>query len=200
MKNDTDLTTKPMISDAQSYLAAPYTRMLIPDPDEGGFIAEVLELPGCVSQGETPEEAIRNLEEAMTGYIGASLDHGKPIPPPVGLKEFSGHFPLRLSSELHREAAMRAMYEGVSLNQWIGQAIAERLAARSLASEVVASIRDSITMQMTSTIHVDVVRTTEIGKSTAFLRYESADEAPSLELRPGDLALLTEQGRSHANA
>jgi antitoxin HicB len=132
------------VSAVQAYLAKPYTRVLVPDSEEGGYIAEVLELPGCLSQGETPDEAYANLEEAMAGYIAASLDHGKPVPEPVGAKEYSGHFPLRISSELHRAAALRAMHEGISLNQWIGQAIAERLAARNLADEVVARLKDVV--------------------------------------------------------
>ena len=121
-------------SQVADLMALPYTRMLIPDPDEGGFIAEVLELPGCLSQGETVEEAFANLEEAMSGYLAASLEAAKTIPEPVGLKEYSGRFPLRISSDLHRSSALRAMSEGVSLNQWIGQALAEKLAGSAPAA------------------------------------------------------------------
>ena len=58
----------------KSYLRKPYTRMLVPDPEDGGYVAEVLELPGCLSQGETPEEAYRNLDDAMSGWIASSSD------------------------------------------------------------------------------------------------------------------------------
>ncbi|HXF50509.1 MAG TPA: type II toxin-antitoxin system HicB family antitoxin [Dehalococcoidia bacterium] len=115
----------------------------MPDPD-GGFIAEVLELPGCVSQGETPDEAFDNLNDAMAGYIASLLDRGYSIPEPVGVKEYSGRFLLRISSELHRSAAMRAMREGVSLNQWIAQAISERLAAKNLADDVAVRVADQV--------------------------------------------------------
>lgn len=45
------------------YLALRYPIMIIPEP-EGGYTALIPDLPGCVSVGETPEEALRNLEEA----------------------------------------------------------------------------------------------------------------------------------------
>ena len=136
-----------------SYMAMPYTRMLIPDPEEGGFIAEVLELPGCITAGSTPVEAYRNLEDALAGYIAVELDRGHTIPNPVGMKEYSGRFPLRMSSDLHREAAIRALNEGISLNQWIGQAIAERLAKVSLADELVVRIRE-LTVSRTTSINI----------------------------------------------
>lgn len=117
------------------YLSAPYVRMIIPNAEEGGYLAEVLELPGCITEGDTPEDAYRNLEDAMAGWITASLDTNRPIPDAVGDKEYSGHFPLRMSTELHRLAALRAMQEGISLNQWIAGAIAEKVAKENLAED-----------------------------------------------------------------
>jgi antitoxin HicB len=124
-----------------SYLSAPFVRMLIPNTEGEGYVAEVLELPGCLSEGETPEEAYRNLDEAMSGYIASLLDHNRPVPEPVGTKEYSGHFPLRMSTEVHRIVALRAMQEGISLNQWIVNAITAHLAGQSLGDEVVAKLR-----------------------------------------------------------
>ncbi len=130
--------------EAEAYLSAPYVRMLVPDAEEGGFVAEVLELPGCISQGETAEEAYENLQDAMSGWIAASLDHKKPIPEPVGEKEYSGHFPLRMSTELHRVAALRAAYEGVSLNQWIARAITEQVAGQEIADRVASKVAQQL--------------------------------------------------------
>ncbi|MCJ7811812.1 type II toxin-antitoxin system HicB family antitoxin [bacterium] len=44
------------------------------------WIAECPSLPGCISQGETKEEAIKNIKEAIEGYILALKDNGLPIP------------------------------------------------------------------------------------------------------------------------
>ena len=134
------------------YLDAPYVRMIIPNAEEGGYLAEVLELPGCITEGDTLEEAYRNLEEAMAGWIEASLENGRPIPEAVGDKEYSGHFPLRMSAELHRAAALRAMQEGVSLNQWIVGAIAEKVAkedlAEHLADKIAAKVAERISVSV----------------------------------------------------
>ncbi len=127
------------------YLSAPYVRMIIPNAEEGGYLAEVLELPGCITEGDTLEEAYHNLEDAMAGWIETSLEDNRPIPEPVGDKEYSGHFPLRMSTELHRAAALRAMQEGVSLNQWIVGAIAAQVAGQTLAEDLADRIAAKVT-------------------------------------------------------
>jgi len=126
--------------DVATYLAAPYVHMIIPNAEEGGYLAEVLELPGCISQGDSPEEAYANVRDAMAGWIAASLDAGKSIPAPVGEREYSGHFPLRISSELHRATALRAMQEGVSLNQWFTKAITAQVTQQNLLEDLAAQI------------------------------------------------------------
>jgi len=143
-----------------SYLRAQYVRMIIPNAEEGGYLAEVLELPGCVTDGDTPEEAYRNLEDAMAGWISASLDTNRPIPDPVGDREYSGHFPLRMSTELHRAAALRAMQEGVSLNHWIASAIAEKVAkddlAEELADRIAARVAEKMSIKVSTEVNVQV--------------------------------------------
>lgn len=138
--------------DVAAYLSAPYVHMIIPNAEEGGYLAEILELPGCITEGDTPEEAYRNLEDAMGGLIAAALDTGRPIPDPVGDKEYSGHFPLRISTELHRAAALRAIQEEVSLNQWIARAISAQVAgenlAEKLAGEVAATVVEQISLDV----------------------------------------------------
>lgn len=56
-------------------------RQIIIYPGEDGFwVVECPSLPGCVSQGETKEEAIENIREAIRGYIGALEEDNLPIP------------------------------------------------------------------------------------------------------------------------
>ncbi len=50
--------------------------VLIEDPEEGGYTVEVPELPGCFTEGDTPEEALLNAREA----IACCLDPVKPSP------------------------------------------------------------------------------------------------------------------------
>lgn len=60
----------------------PYSRVLIPDPEVGGFTAKVLEFPGCFSEGDSVQEAYDNLDEAAKGWIEAALERGQTIPEP----------------------------------------------------------------------------------------------------------------------
>ena len=46
-----------------------YTILLEPDPEEGGYTVTVPALPGCITQGETIEQCIERVQEAITGYI-----------------------------------------------------------------------------------------------------------------------------------
>src|SRR5215217_725483 len=48
----------------RDYLTKPYARVLTPDAEYGGYTAEILEFPGCVTEGDTPDEALENLEAA----------------------------------------------------------------------------------------------------------------------------------------
>jgi predicted RNase H-like HicB family nuclease len=57
-------------------------RQVILYPGESGFwVAECPSLPGCVSQGETKENAIKNIREAIEGYVLALQDDGLAVPP-----------------------------------------------------------------------------------------------------------------------
>jgi len=53
----------------------------------GGYVASVPALPGCVSEGDTREEAIANIREAIELYVEDCRDAGDPIPTEAG-KEF----------------------------------------------------------------------------------------------------------------
>ena len=57
-----------------------YTIILHPDPDEGGYTVTVPALPGCVTQGETIEEAISMAKDAIQLYIGSLIADGEPVP------------------------------------------------------------------------------------------------------------------------
>ena len=48
--------------------------------DDGGFVASVPSLPGCVSQGDSRDEAMKNVREAIEVYIEDCRESGEPIP------------------------------------------------------------------------------------------------------------------------
>ena len=105
------------------YLALPYTRELIPEP-EGGWFVRIKELPGCMSQGDTPEEALVMIADAMQGWLESALAHNQSIPEPRDEVDYSGKFVVRVPRSMHRKLAEAAQADGISLNQWIVAALA----------------------------------------------------------------------------
>jgi predicted RNase H-like HicB family nuclease len=54
--------------------------VLYPDLEDGGWVAEVPSLPGCVSQGDTREETLRNVRDAIEEWIAAAQTVGVAVP------------------------------------------------------------------------------------------------------------------------
>jgi predicted RNase H-like HicB family nuclease len=114
-------------------LAQTYSRVLVPEPS-GRYIAEILEFPGCLSHGETPAEAYANLERAAEAWLTEWLSLGREAPRPLSNNETSGRFALRLPKSLYIRASKAAARESVSLNQYIANAVAERVGASTTLS------------------------------------------------------------------
>ena len=56
-------------------------RQVVVFPGEDGYwVSECPSLPGCISQGQTREEAISNIREAIEGYVNALEEDGLPVP------------------------------------------------------------------------------------------------------------------------
>lgn len=58
-------------------------RIILEQDEDGVFVAECPSLPGCVSQGKTRKEALKNIKDAITGYLESLKKHNEPIPPSV---------------------------------------------------------------------------------------------------------------------
>ena len=119
---------------AEDYIELPYHISLVFDQDDdgvSGWVAGVEELPGCLSQGKTPNEAVERVKDAMLGWISVALEDGKPIPEPYEEPEHSGRFLVRLPRSLHAELARQARQEGVSLNQFVATVLAGAVHWRS---------------------------------------------------------------------
>ena len=63
-----------------SYQTRTFSLVVEPHEDEGGYLSYFPALPGCHSWGSTFEEAVRNAEEALLGFIEALRKNGEPIP------------------------------------------------------------------------------------------------------------------------
>ena len=58
-------------------------RVLIKQDEDGMFVSEVPELPGCISQGSTRNAALENIKDAIFVYVTSLKKHNEPIPSPL---------------------------------------------------------------------------------------------------------------------
>lgn len=100
------------------YLSLPYKLEIIPDLDEGGYAAAYPDLPGCLTVGETIEEAAQNAADAKLAWLAAALEDGIAINEPQPAEKYSGQFKLRLPKSLHKALAEHSKQEGISMNQY----------------------------------------------------------------------------------
>lgn len=107
-----------------------YQIMVRLDTSEGEelYEARVTELQDVVAFGATHSEAYEAALDAIAGLQEMFSLHGKKLPPPLGAPiEFSGRVTLRMSKSLHAIVSSRSQADGVSLNQWIVEAVARRI-------------------------------------------------------------------------
>ncbi|MDX2189534.1 MAG: type II toxin-antitoxin system HicB family antitoxin [Bacteroidota bacterium] len=67
-------------------------RILLNKEPEGGYTVTVPILPGCITYGETIEESIENVKEAISLYLESLAAHGEPIPNEANTFEYSLSF------------------------------------------------------------------------------------------------------------
>lgn len=97
--------------------------------DGGGFLITWPDLPGCMSDGDTIEEAIENGRDAFTVWMLAYAESGRVIPAPA-TSGTSGKFVQRVPKTLHARLTARAKVEGVSMNTLVATMLAENLGLR----------------------------------------------------------------------
>lgn len=126
----------------EQYLKLPYHIEIIRDDDKEnpGYAARVVELAGCITQGDTFEELGVMIEDAMRSWIEVALKEGISIPKPVPDETYSGKFITRVPRSLHRQIVQAAEREGVSLNQFVNVALANAIGQRAMS--VTYPVRD----------------------------------------------------------
>ena len=100
------------------YMQLSYKMEIIEDKYEGGFVVKYPDLPGCISCGETLENAIENAKDAKKVWIAAALEDNIEIPMPDDIDNYSGQFKLRMPKSLHKSLSEHAKREGISMNQY----------------------------------------------------------------------------------
>jgi antitoxin HicB len=102
----------------EHYLSLNYRKIVYQDED-GDYIIEVPDLPGCAADGVTPDEAFANLRDSMSSWFESRIEAGLAIPEPKNPESYSGKLLLRMPKFLHRRLAEQAETQETSLNQYV---------------------------------------------------------------------------------
>ena len=93
----------------------------------GGFVATVPELPGCMSDGDSVQDTIENVQGAIDSWVEEAEALGRPVPAPGS---GAGQWRQRVPRSLHEALKRAAQIEGVSLNAFVTAILAESLGRR----------------------------------------------------------------------
>lgn len=146
----------PETKDLAYYLSLNYPMEIV--EDDGRFVVSILDLPGCVSYGDSPEEALANLKATKHLWLKGALESGKTIVEPSMVEDFSGKFVLRIPRSLHHALDREARKQGVSLNMYIAHVLSERHKLTSLenvAEQWAAACAASPKVTMLTCKHAD---------------------------------------------
>lgn len=176
---------KQKILRSEEYLKEPYSHVLIPDDESGTYTAVILEFPGCIAQGDTPQEAYEQLENVAKEWIEAALTLKQEIPPPSQSLSYGGKILLRLPKSLHRQLALIAEREGVSLNQFIVSALSEKVGAFSLYDKLTKKL-DQKMFQVAMNAAVNTLITGHITQASSGVWLNQPIDIQEVESNAGD--------------
>lgn len=97
------------------------------DDDGGGYLVTVPDLPGCMADGATPEEAIAEARDAIKSWLATARKFGDPIPEPGDLASCNGTLTLRIPVDLHRRLKIWSMANKTPMNQGAAYLLAHGL-------------------------------------------------------------------------
>ena len=131
------------VSRTVNVLSKPYTRRLTPD-ETGTYVGTILEFPGCIADGKTPNEAIKNLDRAATVWIASCAAAGHSVREPIAFDGVSGKVALRIPRGLHQQVAELAQLEDCSINQLITAALASYVGKVNMVHRVQKAVKDAL--------------------------------------------------------
>jgi predicted RNase H-like HicB family nuclease len=120
--------------DVSYYMSLPYTDVIRRDED-GDFIAEVAELPGCAAHGASRLDALDALDEVKRLWIEERLAGGFSVPEPIQDEALpSGKWVQRVPRTVHLKLGALAKREGVSLNHLVSSILSEAIGEKAYRS------------------------------------------------------------------
>jgi predicted HicB family RNase H-like nuclease len=92
--------------------------------EDGEYVASVAEFPSLSWLHADQGKALSGLVELVDEVVADLEASGEPVPEPIADRRFSGKFNVRLPESLHRELALAAAEEGISLNRLVSDRLA----------------------------------------------------------------------------
>lgn len=94
-----------------------YTYRVTWSPEDGEHVGLCPEFPSLSWLAETPEGALAGIRQLVKDVVADLQSNGEAVPEPLADRRYSGEFRVRIPPELHRDLAMQAAEQGVSLNR-----------------------------------------------------------------------------------
>lgn len=104
--------------------ATHYAYRVLWSGEDGEYVATVAEFPSLSWLDADQTKALRGLVDLVADVVADLEASGEPIPAPISERRFSGKFNVRVPESLHRELALAAAQEGVSLNRLVSDRLA----------------------------------------------------------------------------
>ena len=124
------------------YMKLPYTVEVFRDEsdDVPGYVARVVELPGCITQAESFAELESMLDDALRLWIEVTLEDGREAPTPRREEEFSGAFVVRIPRLLHRRLVEAATRDSVTVDAFVTRVLAHTVGAQQTAAAAIHTL------------------------------------------------------------
>jgi antitoxin HicB len=109
--------------DLEYYLNLPWSYRFEWSEVDNAYIASIEELKGCMSHGDTIEEATAMIKDALMSYIDCHLHFGDFIPEPAKIVDFKGKIHFRTTPKKHFMLDRSSKVSGKSINKIIDEAL-----------------------------------------------------------------------------
>ena len=96
-----------------------YTYRVTWSQEDGQYVGLCAEFPSLSWLASTPEKALRGIRRVVASAVKDMKARHEHVPEPLGSRRYSGKFMVRVPPEVHRQLAMEAAEEDISLNRLV---------------------------------------------------------------------------------
>jgi predicted HicB family RNase H-like nuclease len=101
-----------------------YTYRITWSEEDKEYVGLCAEFPSLSWLADTKEQALRGINKIVSEVISDMESNGETVPEPLSVKHYSGNFPVRIPSDIHRKLAIQAAESKVSINRYISAKLA----------------------------------------------------------------------------